>query len=458
MIGKRVGKYRIRTQLGSGATGSVYLAECESKRHALKVLNSDAESRESALRRFQREAAVGARINHPNVVRTLRADQAMIDGRMRHYLVMELVEGETLRDLMERAAPLSESYCRRVGRDVAGALTASHAAGLVHRDLKPENILIDEDGTAKVMDFGLAYMTAVDHDHDRFRGSVLYAAPEQFAGEVLDARTDWYALGLILYEMATGQHPSASSNIAQVMSMRLDQRPARARSVNPALSEFFDSVLDALLERDQTCRLGHLPSDSSPERRAPDIVNRPAMDWNEKHAARTDDREPAALLREHAHLLPSRGRALDIAAGGGRNAVFMAQAGLAVDAIDSSVVGLRKAADLAAERGVYVNTIVGDLERMPLAIERYDVVVNCYYLQRDLMDSIRAALKPGGLLIFETYTVDQCAIPGAKGPRRSEHLLERGELLAAFDDYEILYAGEVVGPSRAVASLVARKP
>ena len=182
------------------------------------------------------------------------------------------------------------------------------------------------------------------------------------------------------------------------------------------------------------------------------------MDWDEKHAARGDDSEPASLLREQAALLPTSGRALDIAAGAGRNAVFLAQAGLDVDAIDQSEVGLAKARSLAAARGVTVRTIQADLERMSLERACYDVVVNFYYLQRSLIAPLRDALKPGGLVFFETYTVDQLAMPGGRGPRRSEFLLEAGELRSMFDGYEILHWSEGVERTRAIASLVARKP
>jgi len=468
MIGSKVGPYRIQAELGSGAMGSVYLARRNSDRRALKLLHAHGGSKLGVLRRFLREAAVGARIDHPNVVRTLCAGRAIIDGDERPYLVMEYVEGETLRELMDRCGPLSEPFCRKVARDVANGLAAIHAAGLVHRDLKPENIIVGDDGSVRVMDLGLVHVPRADGHDGCFRGSVMYAAPEQFAGDTLDASIDWYALGLVLYEMATGRHPSSAPNIVEVMHLRLDGAPARARQVNPALSDYFDELLSALLECDGARRLRHLPSEHSawwtarrarlPRRRRASTLNRITMDWDEKHAARGDDSEPAPLLREYAALLPASGRALDIAAGAGRNAVFLAQAGLDVDAIDQSEVGLKKARALAAARGVAIRTIHSDLGQVSLKQAWYDVAINFYYLQRSLVGSMRDALKPGGLVFFETYTVEQLSMPGGRGPRRSEYLLEPGELRTMFDGYEILHWSEGVEGTRAIASLVARKP
>jgi len=168
-------------------------------------------------------------------------------------------------------------------------------------------------------------------------------------------------------------------------------------------------------------------------------------------------KEPARFLADNAELLPPGGRALDVAAGEGRNSVFLARHGLEVDAVDISDVGLSKARQLAEEAGVSINTIVADLADSSFAEERYDVVVVINYLQRDLIDDIKKALKPGGLVIYETYTVAQLDIPGAHHLRR-EYLLEPGELGAMFEDFEILEYGETVDDRNAVASLIARKP
>ncbi|MHC4952737.1 MAG: class I SAM-dependent methyltransferase [Planctomycetota bacterium] len=183
------------------------------------------------------------------------------------------------------------------------------------------------------------------------------------------------------------------------------------------------------------------------------------MDWDTRYESgeRCAGQEPAALLRSHERHLPRGGRALDVAAGAGRNAVFLARRGLSVDAVDRSGAGLARAAELAREEGVTIHTIVADLVDYDLGSETYDVVVNFHYLQRDLVPRIRRALRPGGLVVFETYTAQQLEIPGARGPSNPDFLLAPGELEAMFAGFEILFSAETVTEKRAVASLVARK-
>ena len=168
-------------------------------------------------------------------------------------------------------------------------------------------------------------------------------------------------------------------------------------------------------------------------------------------------KEPVRLLVKNVGLLP-KGRALDLAAGEGRNAVFLAQHGFEVDAVDISPVGLRKAEALAAQRGVAIETIVANLEEYDLGVERYEVVADFYYLQRDLTPKIKRALKPGGIVIYESFTVRHLEIPGARGPSKREHYLEVGELRKMFEDFEILHCSETRGVRKCIASLIARKP
>ena len=181
--------------------------------------------------------------------------------------------------------------------------------------------------------------------------------------------------------------------------------------------------------------------------------------WDRKFASSDFiyGKEPARFLADNVELLPPSGRALDVAAGEGRNSVFLARYGLEVDAVDISEVGLAKARQLADESGVNINTIVADLVDYTIIPEQYDVVVVINYLQRDLIDDLKAALKPGGILLYETYTVAQLDNPGAHHMRR-EYLLEPGELRAMFEDFEILEYREKVDENAAVAGLVARKP
>lgn len=181
--------------------------------------------------------------------------------------------------------------------------------------------------------------------------------------------------------------------------------------------------------------------------------------WDRKFASSDFiyGKDPAGFLVANVELLPATGHALDVAAGEGRNSVFLARQGLVVDAVDISEVGLAKARQLAGEAGVSINTIVADLSVYSVTPETYDVVVVINYLQRDLIDDLKAALKPGGIVIYETYTAAQLDIPGAHHMRR-EYLLEAGELRVMFEEFEILEYREKVDENAAVAGLVARKP
>ncbi|MBI4612390.1 MAG: methyltransferase domain-containing protein [Planctomycetes bacterium] len=181
-------------------------------------------------------------------------------------------------------------------------------------------------------------------------------------------------------------------------------------------------------------------------------------DWDERYRTQgyREGREPAAFLVEVLPLLP-RGRALDIAAGAGRNAVFLAENGFAVDAVDASEEGLALARRLAADRGVSIKTIAADLPAWEPEAGAYSVVLDFSYLDRGFFERIRRALAPAGVLVFETFTTRHLELAPARRMRR-EFLLEPGELAAAFVDLEILRHEEHVGRARATERLLARKP
>ena len=170
-------------------------------------------------------------------------------------------------------------------------------------------------------------------------------------------------------------------------------------------------------------------------------------------------KEPNPFLKKHIHLLP-RGKALDIAAGEGRNAVFLAQNGFDVDAIDISEMGLRKARKLAREKGVSVNTFPVDLDEYQIEKERYDLITNFYFLKRRLIPRIKKGLKKGGRVIFETYILEHRKLRTG-GPKQAKYFLKPNELLRLFRDFRILFYREGIfkegGRRKAVASLIAEK-
>jgi SAM-dependent methyltransferase len=170
-------------------------------------------------------------------------------------------------------------------------------------------------------------------------------------------------------------------------------------------------------------------------------------------------KEPNPFLKRHIHLLP-KGRALDVATGEGRNAVFLAQNGFDVDAVDISQKGLKKARKLAREKGVKINTFLVDLDQYPIAKERYDLIANFYFLKRSLIPRIRKGLKKGGRVVFETYLLEHRTL-GVGGPKQAKYFLKPNEPLRLFRNFRILSYREGIfregGRRKAVASLIAEK-
>jgi len=290
LIGEQLGPYAIESELGSGGMGKVYLAQDgQRRRAAVKILHPHLLESAEALERFKREAEIGRRVEHENVVRTLDVGSAVAQGATHHYLVMEYVEGQTLRGLLQELGQVPEKLCRHIGREVANGLEAIHAAGVVHRDLKPENVLITGEHVVKVMDLGVAKLLdeAIKLSQTgAFLGSVLYAAPEQFRGLPPDSRADFYSLGLVLYELATGQHPFRGDGFGHVLTRQLQEEPRPAAEINPQLSPFFEEVCKALLEKDREERIPFLPRDEE------------STWWHERaQAIRLETRRPLRRIR-----------------------------------------------------------------------------------------------------------------------------------------------------------------
>jgi SAM-dependent methyltransferase len=183
--------------------------------------------------------------------------------------------------------------------------------------------------------------------------------------------------------------------------------------------------------------------------------------WDEKFREKkyTLGMEPNPFLRKHIRLLP-RGKALDVAAGEGKNAVFLAEHGFDVEAVDISKIGLRKARKLAKVKGVKIKTFLADLDHYPIEKERYDLITDFYFLDRRLIPRIKRGLRKGGRVVFETYLTEQSAL-GLVGPRNPEYLLKPNELLELFKGFRILFYREGIlregRKKKAIASLIAEK-
>ncbi len=262
-----IGPWRIVRELGAGGMGRVFLAEADAgcrvvppgTRVALKRVHPHLVEAPGFFKRFLLEADIGRRVRHPNVVRTLDADATNEGGVTLPYLVLEYVEGRTLRALLEDLGRVPEALCLHIAHEIARGLEAIHAAGVVHRDLKPENVLITADDAVKVMDLGIARLADEALRLSltgAFVGTVGYAAPEQIAGgsAVVDGRADLYSLGLLLHELSTGRPAFGGDDLPTLLLRRLREDPRPLATLNPQVSPFFEEVVRHLTFRDREAR------------------------------------------------------------------------------------------------------------------------------------------------------------------------------------------------------------
>src|SRR5690242_13216271 len=242
-------RYEIGGVLGRGGMAEVHRGRDLrlGREVAVKVLRSDLARDPSFQVRFRREAQAAASLNHPAIVAVYDTGEDRTTSGATPYIVMEYVEGETLRDVIRREGHLSPERAMSLAADICGALDFSHRNGIVHRDVKPGNVMITPQGAVKVMDFGIARAVsdsaATMTSTAAVIGTAQYLSPEQARGEGVDARSDVYAAGCVLYELITGEPPFTGDSPVAVAYQHVREDPKAPSSVNPAVSPTVDAIV-----------------------------------------------------------------------------------------------------------------------------------------------------------------------------------------------------------------------
>jgi Tol biopolymer transport system component/tRNA A-37 threonylcarbamoyl transferase component Bud32 len=264
LIGRRIGPYQITREIGRGGMGEVYLAQDArlGRRVAIKLLPARFTFEEDRVRRFQQEARAASALNHPNIVTIHEIGEH--DGL--HFIVTEFIEGHTLRALIGDGLAINQAL--EIAIQAAGALAAAHQVGIIHRDIKPENIMLRPDGYVKVLDFGLAKLSErtvlrndsgediswLDTSPGIVMGTVSYMSPEQVRGFAVDARTDIFALGVVLYEMLTGRKPFAGETTSDVIAAILEREPQPLGQLRDEISYDLQRIVNKALAKDREWR------------------------------------------------------------------------------------------------------------------------------------------------------------------------------------------------------------
>lgn len=251
-------RYEIIKEIGVGGMAKVYKAKDRllDRYVAIKILKDQYAEDDEFSKKFNNEAQSAAKLSHINIVNVYDIGKDMLNGKLIQYIVMEYVEGETLKDLINREKVLENHDIIDYSTQIAQALKSAHDSGIVHRDIKPQNILIDKYGLCKVTDFGIARVSsnATITYTSSILGTVHYISPEQAKGKIVDLKSDLYSLGAVMYEMATGRVPFDADNSVGIAVMHIQDDPIPPREINPNLSKHLNYIIMKLLKKDPTER------------------------------------------------------------------------------------------------------------------------------------------------------------------------------------------------------------
>ena len=251
-------RYEIIEQIGVGGMAKVYKAKDKllDRFVAIKILKEPYAEDDEFLKKFNNEAQSAAKLSHINIVNVFDIGQDLYNGQVIYYIVMEYVEGRTLKDYIVDEEKLSNHDIIDYSTQIAQALKTAHQAGIIHRDIKPQNILIDNYGLLKVTDFGIARVSsnATITYTSSILGTVHYISPEQAKGKIVDEKSDLYSLGAVMYEMATGKVPFDADNSVGIAVMHIQDQPVEPKELNPDLSDHLNHIIMKLLAKEPSER------------------------------------------------------------------------------------------------------------------------------------------------------------------------------------------------------------
>jgi beta-lactam-binding protein with PASTA domain/tRNA A-37 threonylcarbamoyl transferase component Bud32 len=475
MIGCTLGgRYTVVEMVDSGGMAYIYKALCKKtgKFVAVKVLKEKFSTSHEYVNRFKKEAASAFSLEHDGIVHVM--DIGCDDGV--YYMVMEFIEGRTLKSIIEAEGKIDEKRAIGYAIQICNALSAAHKKGIIHRDIKPQNILIDADDRAKVTDFGIAKSLSARHENEeQVIGSVYYISPEQAWGESVDARTDIYSLGIMLYEMTTGELPYVGDQTVSVALKHINEQITEPIQKNPALSQSINKIILKATSKSKRDRYRNMDAFRD------DLV-RALVDPSGEFVELPNHRAPltAGLLVSAQKLkvwkvcvLAALILGLGVAAGFTISAINAA-AQRATTVPDTTGLDMSTATDILRNAGLMVSSEFESSETIAMGVVISQTPQGGAQVQRGETVTLRVSSGPSDLLMPDVYDMTLEEAQAALGEMglvvesvtyedvldvAPGHVIaqspESGTVVSAGDAVSLVVAGETV-PSALMPSLTGR--